>query len=57
MDQHIVLIDPNQRGKDPTIGGKGGAMKGAFEEVEDGDDPSDCLMRIAGVMDGDHGHH
>ena len=56
MDQHIILVNPDQRGKDLTIRGKGGATKGAFEEVEDGDDPSDCLMCIAGAMDGDCGH-
>ena len=56
VNQHVVLVYPDQRGKDLTLRGKRGASKGALEEVEDGNKSSDCLVRIGRAMYGDCGH-
>ena len=57
VEQHIVLKDTNQGGKDPTIGGERGALfKGALEEVEYRDQPLHRPVSITRAVDGDRGH-
>ena len=57
VEQHIVLKDPNQEGKDLAIGNERGALfKGALEEVEYRDQPLHHPVSITRAVDGHCGH-
>ena len=53
VQQHVVLEDTNQWGGNLALCSKGRPVEGALEEVEGGDQPLNCLVTIAGAMDGD----
>ena len=53
VQQHVVLEDTNQGGGNLALCSKGRPVEGALEEVEGGDQPLNCLVTIAGAMDGD----
>ena len=57
VEQHVVLKDHNQGGKDPAIGGERGALfKGALEGVEYRHQPLYCPVSITRAVDEDCGH-
>ena len=57
VQQHVVLVDANETGKDPAIPIDVGLppVEGVLKLVKDGNDPLDRLRRIAGAVNGDRG--
>ena len=50
VQQHIVLVNPNQGRSHLAIRSKGRSTERSLEKVESGHQPLDCLVSIARAM-------